>query len=169
MQIKISDGLRGRVVVEGVVDLSSADFSANYSLKGIPPFNLQAFLETFEEEVEVELKAKLVLVLECAYTLEHFDHEVALDEILVFNYKNPKIESENDDIFYEKGPFIDLDPYLYALILSYIPLKVIKPGAKRPESGANYQVLSEEEYSATKTSLGDDFGELLDEIDDIDD
>lgn len=169
MQIKITDGLRGRIVVEGIVDLSNDDFSANYSLKGIPPFNLEAYFETFEEEVEIELKGKVVLVLECAYTLEHFNHELELDEVLVFNYKNPKIESENADIFYEKGPFIDLDPYLYALILSYIPLKVVKPGAKRPESGANYQVLSEEEYSQTKTSLGDDFGDILDEIDDIDD
>lgn len=169
MQIKISDGLRGRVVVEGVVDLSKVDYSANYSLKGIPPFSLQVFFETFEEDVEVELKGKVILVLECAYTLEHFNHEIELDEVLMFNFKNPNIELENDDIFYEKGPFIELDHYIYALILSYIPLKVIKPGAKRPGSGANYQVLSEEEYSKTKQSLGDDFGELLDEFDDIDD
>lgn len=168
MEIKISDGLHGRVLVEGIVDLSEADLSANYSLKGIKPFTLQAYFETFEEEVEVELKAQVVLVLECAYTLEHFEHIIDLDEVLVFNYKNPNIEADSDDIFYEKGPFIDLDPYLYALILSYIPLKVIKPGAQRPERGANYQVLSEEEYAKTKKNLGDDFGDLLDEIDDID-
>ncbi len=169
MQIKITDGLRGRVVEEEELDLSAIDYTANYSLKGIKPFPLQVFFETFDEEVEVELKAKVTLVLECAYTLDHFEHEIVLDEVLVFNYKDPNIEVENDDIFYEKGPFIELDHYIYGLILSYIPLKVIKPGAKRPESGDNYAVLSDEEYSSKKLNIGDDFGDLLDELDDLDD
>lgn len=165
MQIKIASGVDREQHVHEVVDLSGENFSANYSLKGIAPFTLDVTFNTYDEEVEVSVYAKVRVTLECAYTLELFEDQIELDEELIFNFVNPNIEAESDDAFYEKGPDIVLDHYIYALILSYIPLKVIKPGAKRPESGAGYSVLTEEEYAAQKQKLGDEYDDIFAKLD----
>jgi len=82
---------------------------------------------------------------------------------LLLTFVNPNIEAETDDCFYEKGPEIFLDPYLYAIILSYIPLKVIKPGANLTKEWAKvYEILSEEEFEAKHQTLDDEFGDLFD-------
>ncbi|MFA5485907.1 MAG: YceD family protein [Bacilli bacterium] len=165
MKIKIPSGVTLGKSVSETVDLSHKDFSANYSLYGIKPFLLTVNYDTFTEIVEATFKATVTVILECAYTLEHFEQEVLLDDTLCFNFVNPDIELESDDCFYEKGPYINVDPYVYALILSYIPLKAIKPGAKRPESGEGYSVLSEDEYNAKRQTIGDEFGDIFDQLD----
>lgn len=165
MQIKIASGVVREQHVSEIIDLSNEDFSANYSLKGIAPFKLDVIFNTYDEEVEVSIYGKVTVTLECAYTLELFEDEIELDEELIFNFVNPNIEAESDDAFYEKGPDIVLDHYIYALILSYIPLKAIKPGAKRPESGEGYTVLTEEEYAAQKQTLGDEYDDIFSKLD----
>lgn len=161
MQIKIANGVQIEQHLSEVVDLSNYDFSANFSLKGIDPFTLEVVFNTYEEVVEVELYAELNVTLECAYTLEHFAHPLTLNEVITFNFKNPNIENESDDAYYEKGPLIELDPYVYALILSYIPLKAIKPGATLPTSGEGYEVFDEDEYNAKKQTVGDEFDDIF--------
>lgn len=165
MRIKIANGVKLHQTLSEVVDLSAEDYSANYSLKGIKPFTLTVDYDTFTEVVEARFKAKVILTLECAYTLEHFEQELELDEELCFNFVNPDIESESDDCFYEKGPYIELDHYVFALILSYIPLKVVKPGAKRPQSGEGYEVLAEDEYAQKRQTIGDEYSDLFDALD----
>jgi uncharacterized metal-binding protein YceD (DUF177 family) len=165
MKIRIANGVKLHQVVKGMIDLSQADFSANYSLKGIKPFELTVAFDTFTEVVETHLSATVVVTLECAYTLEHFEQEIILDEELCFNFTDPEVELESDDCFYEKGPDIELDHYAFALILSYIPLKVVKPGATLPTSGTDYDVLTEEEFSAKKQTVGDEFDNVLSQLD----
>lgn len=165
MQIKIANGIREEQHLSEIVDLSNEDFSANYSLKGIAPFTLDVIFNTFEDEVEVSVYANVTVTLECAYSLELFEQVIEIDELLIFNFMNKDIEAESDDAFYEPGPYIELDHYLFALILSYIPLVAIKPGAKRPTSGEGYEVLSEEEYAAKKQTLGDDFEDIFSKLD----
>ncbi len=165
MKIKIADGIKLHQTVSSVVDLSAVDLHANYSLKAIKPFMVTVEFDTFTDVVEVHIQGKATLVLECAYTLEHFDYEIEIDDELTFNFVNPNIEAESDDCFYEPGPEIFLDPYLYAIILSYIPLKVIKPGAHLPKSGEGYEILTEEEYESKHQTLDDEFGDLFDKLD----
>ena len=165
MKIKIADGSKLHQTLTAEVDLSDVDLHANYSLKAIKPFTVTVDFDTFTDVVEVHIRGKVTLILECAYTLEHFDYEVEMDDELTFNFVNPNIEAETDDCFYEKGPEIFLDPYLYAIILSYIPLKVIKPGANLPKSGEGYEILSEEEFEAKHQTLDDEFGDLFDKLD----
>lgn len=165
MKIRIANGVKLHQVVKGTIDLSQADLSANYSLKGIQPFELAVEFDTFTEVVEAHLKATIIVTLECAYTLDHFEQEIVLDEDLCFNFTNPEIELESDDCFYEKGPDIELDHYVFALILSYIPLKVIKPGATLPTSGNHYEVLTEEEFVRKKQTVGEEFADVLSQLD----
>lgn len=150
MEINIWEALNATKTLEAEVNLKDVDLTANYSLKGIKPFTVHISFDTYDEVVEVDIYAKVELILECAYSLEHFPQEIEVEETLCFNYKNKNATEEDGECFYEKGPNIDLDPYLYGLILSYIPMKVVKPGAKRPESGEGYSVMSEEEYEASR-------------------
>ena len=164
MKIRIANGVQLHQTVTGIIDLSREDYSANYSLKGIKPFELTVEFDTYTEVVEAHLTGTVTLTLECAYTLDHFEQDFEIDEDLCFNFKNPEIELESDDCFYEKGPDIELDPYVFGLILSYIPLKVIKPGATLPKGSEGYEILSEEEYASKKQTVGDEFSDLLDKL-----
>lgn len=165
MKINIKEGARKPHTVSEVVDLSEIKDHANYSLKGIKPFTANVTFETFKEVVEVDIAAKVTVILECAYSAELFDQEIEVRDELNFNFVNPNIEAERDDTYYEAGPEIDLDPYLYALILSYIPLRAIKPGAKFPKSGEGYSVMTEAEYKKKKQTLDDKYGDLFDKLD----
>lgn len=165
MKIKIANAVNSPQYVSEVVDLKAFDLSVNYSLKGIKPFTLNVTFETFEEIVEVHMDAEVELILECAYTLEHFSDTIDFEEFLTFNFKKPDVELESDDAFYEKGPLITLDDYVFALILTYIPLKVIKPGAKLPSGGEDYGVFSEEEYAEQKRTLGEEKEDIFSTLD----
>lgn len=165
MKLKIADGIKLHQTLIQEIDLSDIELKSNYSLKGIKPFTVTVDFDTFTDVVETHIQGKVQVILECAYTLEHFEYEIVMDDELCFNFVNPNIEAECDDCFYEAGPEIDLDPYLYAIILSYIPLKVIKPGANLPKSGQGYAILTEEEYATKHPTLNDEFGDLFDELD----
>ncbi len=158
------NGTFGKSISE-VIDLSHENFSANYTLKAIKPFELTVDYDTYTEVVEAHFHGLVTVVLQCAYTLELFEQEIELDDDLCFNFVNENIELESDDCFYEPGPVIELDHYAFALILSYIPIKAIKPGAKMPTSGEGYEVLTEEEFYARKQTLDDEFSDIFDELD----
>lgn len=56
---------------------------------------------------------------------------------------NEKLSS--GDIFYEPGNNIDLDPYIFGLILASVPIRVIKKGAKLPKDRYGVRFLSEDD------------------------
>ena len=53
---------------------------------------------------------------------------------------------------------------ILALIDSYVPLNVTKPGAKKPTDGEGYRVLSEEELLEERKSAKDPRWAALDDI-----
>ena len=111
--------------------------------------------------VEVDLKAKVVL--QCAYTLEPIDYDVDTDEYIDFSMLDE--DEEDDNIFYVDRPEVDLTPYIFGILITEIPTKVIKEGATLPLSGQGYEVLTEDEYEEKMKNRVDSRFSALDDLD----
>ena len=157
MRINTSLAIRQPLVMEESVDFSTADYSASYSLKNIRDLRVKATTTLVDTLFKIEISLSCILSLECGYSLEIFEQDLAIEDIFYFSNNQ---EDEDEDVYYEKGTFIDLDPYLFGLILAHIPLRVIKPGAKRPVSGDNFVVQTEEEYYQEREGMNNPFAEL---------
>ena len=73
-------------------------------------------------------------------------------------------EDSSQDCYYEPGVNIDLDPHILALILAEVPHNITKSGAKLPESGNGYRVLSEDQYLNEKKNKKNSAFDILDTI-----
>ena len=90
--------------------------------------------------VAVKVEADLTLV--CAYSLEDVPFHVKMNDKIEFTAEE-KLSS--GDIFYEPRSAIDLDPYIFGLILTSIPIRVIKKGAKLPADRDCFRFLNEDD------------------------
>lgn len=107
--------------------------------------------------LNIELDADVTSV--CSYTLEDLPYKVHLKTALSFSYE------EEEDVIQIDGPIFELDPYLLDLIVSEVPLTLVKKGAKLPSSGKDYRVLSEDEYNKEQENKVDSRWAKLDDID----
>ena len=141
------------------VDYSSFEFDPNY-LRGIPFCHAKVEATQYEDLLRMycEIEAKVIAV--CAYTLEDVELDIKVkDEI---NFTDDK---EDDYCELIEGNIIDLDEKLLALILSKVPPQVVKKGAKLPESGNGYRVLTEDELAKERENKTDSRWDVLDNLD----
>lgn len=140
------------------VDYSSYDFDPNY-IRGIPFCHADLVATQYENTLRVTVKIKAKVIGVCAYTLE--DVEVPIDIKDELNFT----DDENDEAcYYAPETVIDLDDYLLALILANVPCKVVKPGAKLPENGDGYRVLTEDELVKERENKSDSRWSALDDL-----
>ena len=109
--------------------------------------------------LEVNIDAKVIGV--CAYSLE----DVPLDIKVHDNIEISDVVEDDDVIFYEKNSVFDIDPYILSLIVTNVPQKIVKKGAKLPSGGKGYRVLSEEEYQKEESKKVDPRWAALDNLD----
>ena len=81
----------------------------------------------------------------CAYTLEEIPYSYHVKETI-------ELADNEEDEFEIINNQIDIDQIVITLIVSNVPMKVIKKGAKLPSSGDGYRVLSEEDAKKEKKS-----------------
>ena len=142
------------------LDFTNHTFSQNYRIRRINSCHLKMDLVVFEYITDIKLTMHGEVVGACSYTNE--------DVLVPYKVKeNMTFSSDPDSTadYYEPNSVFELDPYLLALIDSSVPLNIIKKGAKLPDNGESYQVLSEEEYLAQKKSKGDSRWAALDDLD----
>lgn len=94
------------------------------------------------EILNATVKVEADLTLVCAYSLEDVPYHIKISDKVEFTSIE---EISSGDIFYEPRGTIDLDPYIFGLILASIPMKVIKKGAKPPEDTDCFRFLDEDE------------------------
>ena len=106
--------------------------------------------QRFEEFIYVTISLKAKVVLECSYTLKHFETVISgVDEL----HFAPSKDEDEDCIEY-KGTSIELDQYIFNLLSASVPLSPKAPNAKTPSSGSGYRVLTEDEYLKEKEESG---------------
>ena len=146
--------------LEGDIDFSNLEFDP-YHIKKIGLTHVKITGSVFEDLLMLNFHIVSDVIGVCAYTLEdvplHFDFK---DSLEISN------EIEDDEkIFFEKNMIFDIDPYVLSLLVSEIPAKIVKKGAKLPEDGTGYRVLSEEEYEKEQANKKDSRWNVLDDID----
>ena len=117
--------------------------------------------QRFEEFIYVTISLKAKVVLECSYTLKHFETTINGTDELHFA---PSKDEDEDCIEY-KGNLINMDYYIFNLLSASVPLSPKAPNAKTPSSGNGYRVLSEDEFLKEKEEGGNSPFDALKDID----
>ena len=110
---------------------------------------------------------KTDVIASCAYTLEDVPLKVNVKEKLYFS--SDEMDQDSEDIIYEPGNEILMDNYVLSYVIASVPHNVHKKGAKLPNDGKGYRVLSEEDFIKEKqTEKKPSPFDVLDGIDDED-
>lgn len=148
-------------VFEEDVVLDEEKFKLLPPLLEVKKLHAKARIHRYQDFIDVDLLIKADVVLQCSYTLKPFDSKLhEEDEIHFASY-----DDGGDDIQIYKGNLIDLDPYIFNLLSASVPTSPKAPGAKLPESGKNFRVISEDEFNKEK---GEGTDPRFDKLKDLD-
>ena len=109
-----------------------------YHVRSIKSCHMDLSVLNYDELIVLSFILKGEVMTTCAYTLEEIPYQYQIKETV-------ELAGNDDDEFEIINETIDIDQILITLIVSNIPMKVIKKGAKLPSNGEGYRVLSEEE------------------------
>ena len=130
-----------------VVFHEDIDFSAYqgdpYHVRSIKSCHMDLSVLNYDELVVLSFQLKGEVMTTCAYTLEEIPYQYNIKESV-------ELAGNENDEFEIINETIDIDEILITLIVSNVPMKVVKKGAKLPSNGDGYQVMSEEEANSKK-------------------
>ena len=126
-----------KVIYDEEIDFSSYRGDP-YHVKRINSCFLHLEVINYDALVSLSFRIKGEVVTTCAYTLEEIPYQFNVKEVIELN-------EDEDDEYDIINNEIDIDEMLITLIVSNVPMKVIKKGATLPKSGDGYRVISEED------------------------
>ena len=148
-------------VLEGEIDFSNVEFDP-YHIRKISSCYIKVTGENIDDLLLLSIEIKAEVVGVCSYTLEDVPLSLHFkDHLEITNEK----ENEDDNTFYEKNNIFVFDPYVLSLVISEVPLTIVKEGAELPTSGDGYRVISEDEYDEENKNKKDPRWDALDKID----
>lgn len=145
------------------IDFSNDQFDPTH-IRKIEDCSVEAIATDYETILRVEVKIKAKVIGVCSYSLEDVELNLKIEDELNFTD-----DEEDVDNYYEKGNLINLDSYVLGILLANIPVRIVKKGAKLPENGKDYRVISEEDYEQEKSKEVDHRFDILDSIEFSDD
>ena len=158
MKISRFDFQKKDFKLEEDLDFSKETFDPTH-IRGIKNTHVVVTGADYDDYLILNIKIKSDVIGVCSYTLEDVDYKVDISTSLTFTYN----EDEEDTIHIDT-PIFDLDPFVLGLIVADVPLTLVKKGAKLPESGSDYRVISEDEYLQEKSEKKDDRWSKLDDV-----
>ena len=141
------------------IDFSSLKLDENH-VKKINKCTVKVIATEFGDVLQCSINGEADVIASCSYTLDDVPLHVNFKDTLYFS--SEVVDSE--ECYYEPGVEIDLDPHILALILAEVPHNITKSGAKLPESGNGYRVISEEQYLEEKNNKKNSAFDILDTI-----
>lgn len=154
---------KGHLFLEEEESYTKDEIKEIYSLIDVEKVHVDAELQNEGDIAHIHFAIKGNLILECAYTLEPVDYPIDFEEDLEFSNQSEYEDDEN--VIFVGSDLVDLHPYILGLIITEIPMKVVKKGAKLPSGGKGYEVISEEDYYKTKEETTDPRLSKLDDFD----
>ena len=145
--------------IEDDIDFSSAVLDPNH-IRKIENAHVKLKADEYEDIIVANFEIQADIIGVCSYTLEDVPLHLKFKDSLEFSNEI----NDDDDIIYEDKPIFSLDEYILQLIIGEVPLKLVKKGAKLPNSGQDYRVISEEEYEKEKSSKTDPRWSKLDDV-----
>lgn len=142
------------------VDFSTHEFTKGNRIKRIDSCHLEISLTCYEDLARLVISGSGQVTGICSYTLEDVPYAYKFKEEISFSK-----EEETETCYFEPEDVIDLDPYLFAFIDASVPLSLKKKGAKLPEAGDGYRVLTEDQLNEERKKSQDPRWSKLDDID----
>lgn len=146
------------VTYEDVIDFKNASYDS-YHVRNIKDCHVVATATEYGEFLSVKINISCTVLTTSAYTLKDLDYEVKIKDELCFT-DNKDLE---DAYFYEKLPQIDLDDYIFSLIVAHVPTKVVGKNENLPESGNGYRIISEEDFYEERKTKKNNVFDILDD------
>ncbi len=150
-------------VVEEDIDFSNNLIDENH-VKRINSCHVKLTLTEFEDVLQCDMEIKADVTASCAYTLEDVPYKVNVKEKLYFS--SEEMDKDSDKMIYDPGNEIEMDNYVFSYIIASVPHNIHKKGAKLPENGNGFRVMSEDDYMKEKASKKK--ASPFDALDDID-
>lgn len=147
------------VAYEDTLDFKDTLFDS-YHVKGIKDCHVIAIATEYGEFLSVKINISCIVLTTSAYTLKDLNYEIKIKDEICFSDN----EDLSDTYFYEKFPQIELDSYIFSLIVANVPTKVVGKNEKLPESGKGYRILSEEDFYKEKQNKKSSPFDVLDEF-----
>ena len=141
------------VIFDEDIDFSSYP-GDKYHIRKINECHVHLVAKQYDDLLILTFDIKGLVTSSCAYTLEDILYPINIHETI-------ELSGDEDDEFIFDSDIIDLDNVILTLIVSSVPMKLVKEGAKLPSSGDGYHFLSEEEAKSEKKSSPFD---VLDDI-----
>lgn len=141
------------------IDFSNFPFNETH-VRRIPMCEATIKATDYGETLRAIFQIKAQVIAVCSYTLEDVPMDLDFTDELEFT----NVDYQDDEMIYEPENIIDMDPHILSLIFARIPIKVIKPGAKLPENGNGYSVLTEEQFLAEKNGKKNSAWDILDTV-----
>lgn len=145
--------------LEENIDFSNEQLNQSH-IRRIDSCHVKILAHEYDDLIVVEASVEAKVIGVCAYTLEDVELKLKFKDSLEFSNE----VSDDEDIFFEEKPIFSLDPYILGLIVAETPIKIVKKGAKLPQAGDGYRVLSEDEYQQEKRNKSDSRWDKLDEV-----
>lgn len=145
-------------VLEGDIDFSSLTLSSN--IKKINTASVKITGQIFEDLLMLKVNIITSVIGVCAYTLEDVEIPLNINETIEISNEI----QDDEDIFYESNNIFEIDQYILSIIISEVPSKIIKKGAKLPKNGDGYRILTEDEYEKEKETKKDSRWDKLDNL-----
>ena len=143
---------------EESIDFSKAELNPTH-IRKIANCDVVAEATDYDSLLYVKLKIKSTVIGVCSYTLEDVELKLNIEDDLTFSDNK-----DDEDSYYCKDNIIDLDEYVLGILLANVPVKIVKKGAKLPENGKGYRVLTQDEYDKEKKNNVDHRWDKLDEV-----
>ena len=145
--------------IEDDIDFSSYQLDPNH-IRKIERAHVKVKADEYEDIIVANFEIDADVIGVCSYSLKDVPLHLHFRDSLEFSNEI----SDDEDIIYEDKPIFSIDDYVLELIIGEVPLKLVAKGAKLPESGEDYRVISEEEYQKEKESKTDPRWSKLDDI-----
>jgi len=147
-------------VLEEEIDFSQEQFDP-YHIRRIESCKVKVVGSLVEDLLLLDVSIDVKVIGVCSYTLEDVPLDLHIvDSIDITDQK----DNESDDVFYEKDNIFSFDSYVLSLIVSEVPLVIIKEGATLPNSGDGFRVIDESQYEKERENKKDSRWSKLDDI-----
>lgn len=117
------------------------------------------YFENISQRFHVDLRIEGIMIVPCAVSCEDIDVPFEIETEEEFSFE----PCDDEEVHVIKKEILDLNPLIFQLILSQVPLKVVKEGIEYPK-GDGWEVLKEEDYIKSKSQVMDPRLEKLKEF-----
>jgi len=159
MEISFSQ-IKGHEVIDFESTLDKYFDSTNKIIKKIKSLKGTISLDKVGSILVCKILLKGILTVASSYTGNLFNTNISVKDDLYFTNKQ---DQETEDSIYVKDS-IDLDYYIYSLVLTSLPIDIYKKGEVLP-SGNGYRVIKEEDLIKERNTNDDSPFKKLEGID----